>query len=243
MTPELLKRIKTYFRMIITSLGISFGMVYAACFFNNCTLLEVFTVQEPTIVAWVAIGVNVMLIATCALTIIMNSLPLPKLPGGPWEREQLIVCRYSELAFSMIGLFCVGFGLFMMYGAGVNLVAVKENPNAMGLGLVLGTLGPMFILLGVVFFLFMKNYMVIFYPEGVYYQNAFGKPYVATDEQIEYVSVIPAYRDRSFRLCTTDRNLWLNRYCSEYYEAEKYVQKQYMDFATYQELQKSGQER
>lgn len=229
--------------MIIISLIVSIGLVYAACFFNDCTLLEVFTVQETTVLTWLAIGVNAMVIGTCVLTVIMNCLPLPKLPGGPWEREQLIVCRYSEPAFSMAGLFCVGFGLFMMYGAFVNLIAAKEDPNAMGLGLVLGTMGPMFVLLGGVFFLFMKNYMVIFYPEGVYYQNALGKAYVATNEQIEYVSVIPAYRDRSFRLCTTDRNLWLNRYCSEYYEAEKYVQKQYMDFAAYQELQKSGQER
>ena len=47
------------------------------------------------------------------------------------------------------------------------------------------------------------------------------------------------YRDESFRLRTIDRDLHLNRYCSEYFKAQKYVQKRFMDFDTYLKQQEA----
>ena len=225
-------RIKSYIRIIIISLVLSFGAVWLTCFFNECPLSQVFTMREPKIFAWIAIGGNLYLIAACVLVVVMNNMPLPELPGGPWEREQLIVCRYSELTYSAIGLMCVAFGIAMIYGAYVNAIEPAEYEAWVPV-FVLGTMGPVFIALGSVFFMFMKNYMLVFYPDGVFYQNLVGKTYVATNEQIEYVSIIPSYQQRSFRLHTADRNLWINWYCSQYHEAEQYALSMYPNFATY----------
>ena len=227
-------RIKSYIRIITISLVVSFGVVWLICFFNECPLSQVFEMREPKVFACIAIGGNLYLTAACALVVIMNFLPLPQLPGGPWEREQLIVCRYSELTYSALGLMCVVLGIGMIYGAYLNAIEPAEYEAWVPV-FVLGTLGPAFIALGSVFFLFMKNYMIVFYPEGVFYQNLLGKTYVATNEQIEYVSVIPSYQQRSLRLHTVDRDLWLNWYCSQYHDAERYALSMYLDFATYRE--------
>lgn len=230
----MLNRIKSYIRIITISLVLSFGAVWLTCFFNECTLSQVFEMRETKFFACIAIGGNLYLIAACALVVIMNFLPLPQLPGGPWEREQLIVCRYSELTYSALGLMCVVFGIGMIYGAYLNAIEPAEYEAWVPV-FVLGTMGPVFIALGSVFFLFMKNYMLVFYPEGVFYQNLLGKTYVATNEQIEYVSIIPSYQQRTFRLHTVDRDLWLNWYCSQYHDAERYALSMYPDFATYRE--------
>lgn len=219
-------------RIIFISLILSLGVVYLVCFFNECTLLQVFQVQEARVFAIIAIIGNVYLIATCTLVVVMNFWPIPKLPGGPWEDEQLIVCRYCELTYSALAFLCEGMGFGMLYGAYLNAIEPAEYEAWVPV-LVLGTMGSVFIALGGVFIAFMKNYMLIFYPDGVYFQNLLKKSYVATNEQVEYVSIIPSYQQRSFRLHTADKDLWINWYCSNYHEAERYALSMYTDFATY----------
>ena len=231
MTNEIRKRVKSYLRISIMSLLLSVGFVWLMCFFNECPLRQAFVRKETKGFAWFAVGGNVYWLATCTLVIVMNLWPLPKLPGGSWKREQLIVCKYSELAFSAIAVMCVALGGGMLYGGLLNLNASDDNSNGLEAVLILGIMGIVFVALGSVFIMYMKNYRIIFYPEGVFYQNLFGKVYVATNEQIEYVSIIPAYQKRSLRLHTVDRDLWLNSYCSCYHEAEKYALSHYTDFA------------
>lgn len=233
-TYSMFKRIKSYLRIIFISLILSLGFVYLVCFFNECTLLQVFQVQEPRVFAIIAIIGNLYLIATCTLVVVMNLLPIPKLPGGPWDEQQLIVCRYCELTYSALAFLCEGLGFGMLYGAYLNAIEPAEYEAWVPV-LVLGTMGPVFIALGGVFIAFMKNYMLIFFPDGVYFQNLLGKSYVAANEQIEYVSIIPSYQQRSFRLHTKDKDLWINWYCSNYHEAERYALSMYTDFAAYRE--------
>lgn len=228
------QRIKSYLRIITLSMMLSLGAVYLTCFFNECTLLQVFEVREPRAFAIVTIIGNVYLIATCALVVVMNLWPIPELPGGPWEDEQLIVCRYCELTYSALAFLCEGMGFGMLYGAFLNAIEPAEYEPLTPV-FVLGTMGLVFIALGGVFIAFMKNYILVFYPEGVFFQNLLGKTYAATNEQVEYVSIIPAYQQRSFRLHTADKDLWINWYCSNYHEAEKYALSMYTDFATYRE--------
>lgn len=239
---EMFHRIKSYLRIITISMVLSIGFVWLVCFFNECSLSQAFKVQETKVFAWIAICGNLFLILTCALVVIMNLLPIPKLPGGPWEKEQLIVCRYSELTYSALTFLCEVLGFGMLYGAYLNAIEPAEYEAWVPV-LVLGTFGPVFIALGGVFFMFMKNYMLIFYPDGVFYQNLLGKTYVATNEQIEYVSIIPAYQQRSFRLHTADRDLWINWYCSRYHEAEQYALNRFIDFATYRERRQESDKR
>lgn len=231
------KRIKSYLRIITTSLILSAIFVYVTCLFNEVSISQVFMVRETKIWAWFAVGGNVYLIATCALVIVMNLLPIPEIPGGPWEEEQLIVCRYSEMGYSAVGLFCVGFGLFMLYGAFMNVLHAGDDYNAMQLGIVLGMMGPVFIALGSVFILFMKNYMMVIYPEGVFFQNLLGKTYVAKHDQINFVVVTDTYRHRQFLIRTDDKILGINSYCSNYFEAMRYVVDRYPDYETYQKQQ------
>ncbi len=231
---SMFNRIKSYLRIVFISFILSLCVVWLTCFFNDCTILQVFEVQEPRVFAIVAIIGNMYLIATCALVVVMNVRPIPKLPGGPWEDEQLIVCRYCELTYSALAFLCEGMGFGMLYGAFVNFIHPAEYEPWVPV-FVLGTLGLLFIALGGVFIAFMKNYLLIFFPEGVFFQNLLGKSYVATNEQIEYVSIIPAYQQKSFRLHTVDKDLWINWYCSNYHEAEQYALSMYPDFATYRE--------
>lgn len=234
------KRITSYLRIIFISIVLSIAFVWLICFFNECSLAQVFEVQEPRVFALIAIFGNGYLIAACTLVVVMNLLPLPQLPGGPWEREQLIVCRYSEMTYSALALFCVGFGSFMLYGAYVNATDPGEWDPAQAV-FILGTMGLVFIALGGVFLMFMKNYMMVFYPDGVLFRNLLGKIYVATNDQIEYVSVIPAYQRRSFRIKTVDKDLWINWYCSEYHEAEQYALSRYPDLETYKRRKAEGE--
>lgn len=225
------KRIKSYLRIIAISLVISVGFVWLSCYFTECPLSQAFVMEETRINIELAIVVNVYLFAICVFSVMMSLLPLPELPGGPWKREQLIVCRYSGLAYSGMALMFIGFGLGMLYGGYLNLVTKHEMEPA----LIMGLMALMFFVGGGVFILFMKNYMVIFCPGGVVYQNLFKKTYVATNEQIEYVSVLSTHHYRSLRLHTADKDLCLNSYCSEYFEAKEYARRHYADFSDYKE--------
>lgn len=235
----IVKRIKSYLRIIACSMILSAIFVYLTCLFNEVPVSQMFMVRETRWQTWFAIGGNLFLIATCALSVGMNFVQLPKLPGGPWEREQLIVCRYSGLIFSGIALMLICLGLVMWYAAYLNII----DPPEYGLRdtiLIFGMMGIVFIAVGSVFILYMKNYLLIFYPDGVLFQNLRGKIYVTTNEQIEYVSIIPGYKERSMRLHTADKDLWINWYCSEYHKAERYALGRFTDFATYLERQESA---
>lgn len=233
----IVKRIKSYLRIIACSMILSAIFVYLTCLFNEVPVSQMFMVRETGWQARFAIGGNLFLIATCALSLGMNFAPLPKLPGGPWEREQLIVCRYSGLIFSGIALMFLGLGMLAAYGCYLNIADPPANSEDGAL--VLGMMATLFIAAACVFILYMKNYILIFYPEGVLFQNLRRKIYVATNEQIEYVSIIPGYKERSMRLHTQDKDLWINWYCSEYHEAERYALGRFEDMATYLEKKES----
>lgn len=59
MTPQLLKRIKSYLQLIIATLIISAVLVYVTCYVNHCSLLQVFMLQETTVITCIAIAANV----------------------------------------------------------------------------------------------------------------------------------------------------------------------------------------
>lgn len=239
MTPEIVKRMKSYLRIIVCTLILSAIFVYFTCLFNDVPVSQMFINEETRWQAWFAIGGNLFLIATCALSVGMNFAPLPKLPGGPWEREQLIVCRYSGLLFGGIALMFFGLGMVAAYGCYLDIVDPPANSEDGAL--VFGMMAALFLGVACVFILYMKNYLLIFYPDGVLFQNMFGKTYIATNEQIEYVSIIPGYKERSLRLHTLDKDLWIDWNCSEFHEAERYALGRFTDFATYLKQQEAAQ--
>lgn len=229
------KYIKSYLRIFAISLVFSLGLVWVICFFNGCPLHQAFAKDGTKIFAWIVVWGNVFLLTACGLSLMMGALPLPRLPGESWKPEQLIVCRYSGLTYSSLSLLSIALGGVMLYGAYLNIVKPGENGITWEAVLVLGVLGAAFAALGSVFILFMKNYMIMFFPEGVFYQNIFKKTYVAAKGQVEYVSIVRYPRKRTMRIHTTDRDLYLNWFCSSYHEAEAYALRQYPDFASYRD--------
>lgn len=223
-------RIRSYLRILAISLSISVGFVWLTCFLNGCPLTQAFAAQETSLSAWLAVWANGYLAAACGLALVMNHLPLPTLPGGPWKREQLIVCRYSGLAYSGISLLCAAAGVIFVYGAYHSLTARSGSEVTWGNALALAGIGLCFFAMGGALVMYMKNYMIIFFPQGVFYQNIFRRTYVTAHDRIEYVSIVPVYRKRSFRLHTADRELVVNRYCSGYHEAESYARSHYANF-------------
>ncbi|MBE5881647.1 MAG: hypothetical protein E7289_05030 [Lachnospiraceae bacterium] len=229
-----INKLKVCIRIMIYSIVISAVFLYATCFFNECSLLQAWDHMEVR--PWVIFSciLNGYVLLVCLLVVGLGFTPLPEIPGQ-WEKEQLIVCRYADFTYSALAVLCIGMATFMLYGAYVNVT----NPggwNPWEAAIVLGGASVMFYALGGVFLMFMVNYVLVLYPGGFVFRNLLRKKYCIEDVQVEYVSVIYSYKHRSFRLKTPDRNFWINRYCSHYYEAEKYVCAKYPDMETYRNM-------
>jgi len=82
-----------------------------------------------------------------------------------------------------------------------------------------------FIALGIVFILFMKNWVVVFHSEGIIYRNLLGKIYQCADEEVLGCTVIYAPRRHSIHIRTKQKDIWLNIYCTNYHQAKIAIQK------------------
>lgn len=169
---------------------------------------------------------NIFLIVVLALATGFGFSRLPFIPGGNWTKEQLIVCRYSNFAYGLLAVLCLAMGGGMVWLA-CFMWTHPEGSDSFVVAPMFVVLGLAFIALGVLFILFMKNYVVVFYPKGIVYRNAIGRTWFFTDEQVEYASVIHAYRNHSIRVQTKEKNVWLNYYCTNYNRAETYVVEKY----------------
>lgn len=171
---------------------------------------------------WViaVLAVVVMVLLGTGLCWYFGKVVLPDIPGGMWHEEQLLVCRYSSGGFA----FGMMMSLSMVIMMGI-LVGVMVTDGQYALAVVFAWLGALFLILVVTFGLWMKNYVVVFYPEGIVYRNALGKVECYSDSDIQYVSVIDAYRNHSVRIQTTKRNIWLNAYSTRYWDAVQWVNK------------------
>ena len=173
--------------------------------------------------------VDVFLVIILACTSGFSAVCLPEIPGGAWSEKDFVVCRYSTGWFGFVLVICVATGVMCLWAAfHLTLGAISKD----SLDLEGYTAGSLFFLLGIIFFgmavvflLYMKNYVVIFYPQGIVYRNILGKTWNYSDEQVKYVSIIDAYKNRSLRVQTEEKNIWLNSYCTNYYKAKEAVMK------------------
>lgn len=62
-----------------------------------------------------------------------------------------------------------------------------------------------FLALGIVFILFMKNWVVVFHSEGIIYRNLLGKVYQCTDKEVLGCTVIYAPSRHSIHICTKEK--------------------------------------
>lgn len=208
----------------------------AVYFSKDIATAQEYMESRAKIVVQTVVILNVALIIIILLTTIMGATKLPLIPGGDWTKEQLVVCRYSNFSYSVLAVMCIAFGGGMIYLT-YYLLTSAESADSIMAGIMFGPLALTFIAMGILFILFMKNYVLVLYPKGIVYRNAIGRTWFFTDEQVEYVSVIHAYRNHSFRIQTREKNIWINYYCTNYNQAERFVVEKYPDIETYKSHQ------
>lgn len=182
----------------------------------------------------VVIVINATIIAVIILMAYMGRMKLPFIPGGNWGKDQLIVCRYNNATYGFLALMCIAMGGGMIVLSGY-LLTSAENMDTLLPGLMFIPLAVAFLAMGILFMLFMKYYALVIYPKGIVYRNAIGRTWFFTDEEVQYVSVIHAYRNHSFRIQTKEKNIWINYYCTNYNRAERYLEQKYPNMETYKQ--------
>lgn len=190
-------------------------------------------------VIWIVVIIDIALIAVITLMVFMGRMKLPFIPGGNWSSDQLIVCRYNNATYGFLAVLCIGMGGGMIFLSGYLLTSAKSMDEFLP-GLMFIPLSIAFLAMGILFVLFMKYYVLVLYPKGFVYRNAIGRTWFFTDEQVQYVSVIHAYRNHSFRIQTQEKNVWMNYYCTNYNRAERYVEEKYPNIETYQNSQEKA---
>lgn len=178
----------------------------------------------------IVVIIDVAVIAVIVLMAFAERMKLPFIPGGNWENNQLIVCRYNNSTYGFLAVLCIGMGGGMIFLSSY-LLSTAENMDTFLPGLMFVPLAVAFLAMGILFILFMKYYVLVIYPKGLVYRNAIGRTWFFTDEEVQCVSVIHAYRNHSFRIQTKEKNIWINYYCTNYNRAEHYLEQKYPNIA------------
>lgn len=147
-------------------------------------------------------------------------LAVTDIPGYYMEDKRSVVCTYRTYTYGMLMLICFGMGI-TIFALVFHLFSEAEYIIAYMFFLV----SLCFIALGIVFILFMKNWVVVFHSEGIIYRNLLGKIYQCTDEEVLGCAIIYAPRRHSIHIRTKEKNIWLNIYCTNYHQAKTAIQK------------------
>lgn len=174
---------------------------------------------------WLIIGLDVATIVAFLLTALYKEVKLPVIPGS-WTSEQLIVCRYSGFGFGVLTVLCIALGAGLTQ-LSWHLLTTAANVEAWLTAMMFPFLALMFLALGVMIVLFMKNFALVFYPEGVVYRDLFGKTWTFAEEQIKSVWINDAFGEPSFHVRTKEKNIWVTRFSTNYSRAEEYVKNKY----------------
>ena len=155
-------------------------------------------------------------------TVIKGKYVLPQVPGGPYEEEDLLVCRYNGFAYISLFFMCIITSLILFIGAIVNFTSgVTEGGGVLLFGALI-ILAP-----GIVLWFYITRYVLIFYPDGLVYRDLRGNVYHVKDEEVEYVLPIGYGKNRCFKLKTRERDIVLGVYARHFYEAENYALSKY----------------
>lgn len=206
------------------------------CYLGKCTPKEALVMPETKIILWPLYAFTLFLILNYLVTVLFNLTKLPKIPGGEWKKEELIVCRYCSYEGALFPvMFAVG-SVTLVTVIKIGLVKPQEEgPVAY---FVYGFLLLLMISIVVMSGMFLVNCVFIFYPEGVVSRNMFGKTTYVTSDKILYVTHIDylVHHGRAYlRLHTKEKELYVNAQASNYELAKTYAYKRYVDFKTYQQ--------
>lgn len=234
MTPERFKRYGINILQWSIIVAIINGVI---CFLGKCTPIEALVMPETRIILWPLYVFTLFLILNYLVTVLFQFTKLPKIPGGHWKKEDLVVCRYCSFeAFLLPVAFAVGSVVLITVLVTGIVKPQEEGPVAY---VVYGFLLLVMIGVAVIVPFFLKNSAFIFYPEGVVSRNAFGKTTHVTYDKILYVTYVDMggqERGRSYiRLHTKEKDLHVSAQASNFGLAKEYAFRKCVDFKTYQQ--------
>lgn len=148
-----------------------------------------------------------------------------KIPKGYQKRKDILVCRYFNWFYGFFTLLCVFFSLFSFKLIWDKMLQ-KDEGYAYLLHPVTGVSAG-FMVGAIVLFCIMKNKLVIFDQEGIYYRNLFGRVYRFSNDEIEGCMISSAYRHDYVVICTKKKSILMGVTAGNYYPAKKYVRKKY----------------
>lgn len=222
------KELKGFVKLMLGMLVISAILLYCTCFFNRCNLIEAVQRSETSVYVWLALILNLGAILSFVVMLITEKVKLPTVPGGPWKKEQLLVCRYNGLSSCVLFMLCVSLAVFMFYGAVINFMSGGWDG-----GFTLAFCAASIMIPGVVIWLYMTRYVLIFYPGGLVYRDLRGNVYTVVDEEVLYVLPIGYGKYRHFRIETKEKTFTWGIKARYYYEAESCALRRYPDWESY----------
>ncbi len=169
------------------------------------------------------IGIDLTILVAILLTSMFKVDKLPDIPGK-WERDELIVCRYVGFMFGFLAAMCAGLGVALT-GVSVHLLTNAGNLEAFFTAMLFPVLTLMMFAEAGMIVLFMRNFALVFYPEGVVFRDLFGKTWSFTKEEIMRVRLMGS---KAFYVQTKEKSICVTSFGTNYYSAEEYVKKKYL---------------
>jgi len=182
--------------------------------------IDIEVIRNNMDVSWFVVIIIAYIILPFVVKTIFKTFPLPEIPGGAEKSSNVVVCDYRNYLFSWLMLICIGVGIGLMF-----TIPTIIQDSGIALAFMMLTLCFAFLGLAVVFVLMMKNKILIFYDRGIVCQTTFGKIYYYPNHKILGYHTINAPRNHSLGIKTTDRTIWINNYCNNYYEAKEMARK------------------
>ena len=177
-------------------------------------------IDNNLIIILVLIASVIFLIIPIILVRVVRRLSTRDLPKGDWSRDQIVVCTLNTFTMGVLAEMMFGLGAGMFLGV-YFICTYAKCLEGYFFAILFVLIGLMFTGVGILIFLYMKNYRVVFFPGGISYRNEFGKTRQYTDDQIENV----LYFRHNVKIKTKDKLIGFNHNCTNYNWALNAVEK------------------
>ncbi|MBQ7774680.1 MAG: hypothetical protein IJ379_02075 [Lachnospiraceae bacterium] len=165
--------------------------------------------------------VAVAFIPAFILKKVLERLPLPQLPEGYSEEDKLLVCTDRTYAY------CMFFEILALLGIGMIVLAVS---GFIGLDIALGIFAFFVAILcfagAAVFFLTAKNYVVIFYKDGIILRTMLGQLFYFRDHEVLGFHHMSG-KNPSLYIKTPEKSLRVDSMGTNYQKAKSVVMVKY----------------
>ena len=189
-------------------------------FSKDHTTAKEYMESKAILVVIAVLALNIIFIIAAILSSVTGRLGSGDLPKGGWSRDQMVVCRMNTFTMGVLAEMMFGLGAGMFLGV-YFICTYAKCLEGYFFAILFVLIGLMFTGVGILIFLYMKNYRVVFFPGGISYRNEFGKTRQYTDDQIENV----LYFRHNVKIKTKDKLIGFNYNCTNYSWALDMVEK------------------